>query len=272
MQYVFAAFRQPRGPLGATAAGRKGDDDEDDDTVVPTSPADRAIERSLSSFERLFDLLLSQSNGSRSAVAAFDLTQYVCERLAPPPARASEWLRRLIDALSTGNSPPERRLDVAAAILTQFATEPDPGAERPARARLLRLGYDLSGPPPEPDLCQGFHSVLPQIERFDALWGRIQTVRTYKEQAAAYLRALKAKEPTAEYQEFLAHNPEEKRALEDAFRLSNPWTEILVMNRWAGACPRHHIALPTGERSKLRTYAVARARNCCSNVVIWTGD
>lgn len=272
MQHVFAAFRQSRGPLGATAAGRKGDDDDDDDAAVRTSTTDRAVEKSLASFERLLDLLLSQQNAAQYALTALDLTQYISERLEPPSTKVAEWLQRLIGALMACNVPLARQPDVAAVILMQFGTKPDKGVERSARARLLRLGYDLSGPPPSLDHCSGFQSVLPQAENFGTLWARVQAIRTFHEQAGAYLQALKAGKPTAEYQELLAHNPEEKATLEAAFRSADPWAEILVMGRWTETCPRHYISLPTGERSKLRSYAVAKAKNCCSRVVIWPGE
>lgn len=272
MEHVLAAFREPRGPLGGTLSGRKGDDDDDDDRAVQSPVVDRAIERSLGAFDRLFDLLLSPANAPRLAITAFDLTQYICERLAPDPVKARAWLWRLVEALLASTLAPERRDAVAAAVLTQFGARPEAGAERSARGRLLNLRYDLSGPPPPADLVRGFQSVLPQIESFDALWECIQAVRTYPEQAFAYLRALKAGQPTNDYQELLTENPDERAVLEDAFRSATARANILVMRHWTDACPRCHRVLPTGERSKLHAKAVAKSKNCCGRVVVWPGD
>lgn len=258
--------------LGGTLSGRKADDDDDDDRAVRSPIVDRAIDRSLSSFNQLFDLLLSPANASRFAITAFDLTQYICERLAPDPAKAGAWLRRLIEASLATNIAPERRDDVAAAILTQFGAKPEPGIERSARGRLLNLHYDLSDPPPSADLVRGFQSVLPQIESFAALWERIQAVRTYPEQACAYIRALECGQPTKDYQELLTENPDERAALERAFQSTTARANILVMRHWTDACPRCHRALPTGERSKLHSKAVAKSKNCCGRVVVWPGD
>src|SRR5258708_8971464 len=71
-----------------TSSGRKGDDEDDDDRAVQSPIVDRAIDRSLSSFDRLFDLLLSPVNAPCLAITAFDLTQYICERLAHSQGRA----------------------------------------------------------------------------------------------------------------------------------------------------------------------------------------
>jgi hypothetical protein len=272
MEHVLAAFREPRGPLGGTSSGRKGDDEDDDDRAVQSPIVDRAIDRSLSSFDRLFDLLLSPVNAPCLAITAFDLTQYICERLAPDPAKAGAWLRRLVEALLASNLAPDRREAIAAAILTQFGAKPEAGAERSARGRLLRLRYDLSGPPPSADLVRGFRSVLALLTDFAALWARVQAVRTYPEQAYAYLRALEGGQPTQGYQELLAENPDERAALQDAFRSATARANILVMRRWTDTCPRCHIALPTGERYKLHSKAVAKSKNCCGRVVVWPGD
>jgi hypothetical protein len=88
IDHVLAAFREHRGPLGGNSSGRKGDDD-DDVTGGRSAPAtDLAIERSLRFFPRLLEKLLSPADASRHAITAFDLTQYVCERLGPDAATA----------------------------------------------------------------------------------------------------------------------------------------------------------------------------------------
>jgi hypothetical protein len=274
MDYVMAAFREPRGPLGGTSSGRRGEDDEDEDPHggADPPPVDPAIDRSFKNFDRLFDRLLSGKNAARDALIAFDLTQYVCERLQPDAGRANAWLQRLIDALLAYDVPNERRADVAAAILTQLGLSSPPGSERHARARLLTLHYDLAGGCPSPPLAQGFQSVLIQTTTFAELWARVQSIRTFSEQAGAYLCALDAGHPSKGYEDLMAEALEEHGELEDAFRSEQARSQLLVLKQWSDACPRCHIALPTGERSRLRSQSVARAKNCCGRVLIWPGN
>ena len=174
---------------------------------------DPSIDKSLRFFDRLFDQLLRPA----SAIIAFDLTQYVCERLAFDPVKTGKCLQRLIPIALASDVPPERRDEIAAAILTQLGAKPDLDRERSARARLLKLRYDLSGPPPSPSLTEGFQSVLPQRAGFAELWQRIRNTRTYPELASAYLRALQAGQPSGDYVDLLAEVPEERAVLEQAF-------------------------------------------------------
>jgi hypothetical protein len=272
MEHVIAAFRERRGPLGGTSSGRKGDDDADDDagTANGAAPAaDPSIDKSLRFFDRLFDQLLLRPT---SAITAFDFTQYVCERLAFDSVKAGRCLQRLITIALASDVPLERRDDIAAAILTQLGAKPDLGGERSARARLLKLRHNLSGPPPSPSLTEGFQSVLPQRAGFAELWQRIGNTRTYPELASAYLRALEAGQSSGDYVDLLAEVPEERAVLEQAFGSAQARPRIAIMKRLTDACPRCHIVLPAGERSKLRAKSVATARGCCNRVVIWPGD
>jgi hypothetical protein len=56
------------------------------------------VERSLETFTKFFELLLSTRNAPRHALIAFDLTQYVCERLQPDFGTVKHWLERLLTA------------------------------------------------------------------------------------------------------------------------------------------------------------------------------
>lgn len=274
IELVIAAFREPREPFGSTSSGRRGEDDEDEgpDVTGEVAPVDPAIERSFKNFDRLFDQLLSAKSTPRDALIAFDLTQYVCGRLQAPAARAKEWLQRLMPVLLASEIPYERRADVAAAILTLLGISSEQGAERHARARLLRLHYDLRGVSPSSDLAQGFRSVLIQTATSAELWARVQSVRTFSEQAGAYVHALEAGLPSEDYGDLLAEAPDERGELENAFVSSRARAQILVLKRCSDACPYCHIALPTGERSRLHSHSVARAKNCCNRILIWAGD
>jgi hypothetical protein len=125
---------------------------------------------------------------------------------------------------------------------------------------------------PSPDLAQGFQSVLIQSATFAELWARVQSIRTFSEQAGAYVRALKAGRPSEDYGGLLAEAPDERGELEAAFGSSQARAKILILKRWSDACPHCHIALPTGERSRLRSRSVARAKNCCNRILIWPED
>jgi hypothetical protein len=146
MEHVFFAFRERRGPFGRTTAGRKGEDEDDDDSgeAPDSDPVDPAVARSLEMFDKLLDLLLLPFNAPRHALTAFDLTQYICERLQPDFSIAKAWLARLVDILVTVAPPADRHEDIAAAILILLACADDPNGARIARARLLQLGYPLS--------------------------------------------------------------------------------------------------------------------------------
>jgi hypothetical protein len=273
MEQVFAAFRQRRGPFGGTTAGSRSDDEDDDElNGVPNSnPVARAVFKSLQVFEDLFDLMLSPDNAPRHAIAAFDLTQYVCERLQPDAAIAKIWLERLVHALSMASLPADRLESVAAAVLVLVACGNEPDAVRSARARLLRIGYKLTKGPPSEENVEGFQSVLPPLRSFEEIWAQVQNVRTYAEQTKSYLAALQTGQPSGDFSDLSKAVPEEWPTLCNAIASHNKDQRILVLDRWTTACPRHHMTLPEIEISKLRSIGVATARNCCDRVLVYTG-
>ncbi len=274
MEHVFAAFRERRGPFGRTAAGRPGEDEEDNIGPQVAAPVleDPHIEQSLKHFERLLDLMLSPENAPRNALAAFVITQYVCERLQPSSATARAWLDRLVTALVRVKPPGQRHSDIAAAILTLMSPTPDRDGDRIARDRLLRVGVDVLGAPPSPDSVRGFRGVLIQSADFSELWARIQAIRTFPEQVKAYLDALKIRRPGVGYDELGRVAPEEWCVLKHAITSDRAQSRILVLDRWAEACPRCHMMLPAHEVQRLRLVSVATAKNCCGRIILWPGD
>jgi hypothetical protein len=274
MEHVFAGFRERRGPFGHTGVGRKGDDEADDDVEQMSTPIpeDPAIKRSFDIFAKLFDLLLSPQNAPRYSIIAFDLTQYICERLQPDLPIAKAWLKRLIKEIIRYGVPTDRKDDIAAAILVLLACEYEPSRARAARARLLRLGYSLSDDAPSGENVQGFQSVLIQTADFRDIWEQIKTVRTYPEQTRAYLSALKAGMTSAEYGDLPKIVPEEWPVLHDAFRSDHSRRRIEVLNGWSDSCPRCHKTLPRLEISKLRSIGLATAKNCCQRILFYLGD
>ena len=277
MDHVFSAFRERRGPFGRTTAGRKGEDEDDDedggtDEASDSNSVDPAITRTLQVFDELFDLLLSPTNVQHHALTAFDLTQYVCERLQPQFAVAKTWLERLVDALSAVAVPLERQEAVAAAILALLVCGDEPGRARIARARLSRLGYPLSGVAPSSDSVQGFQTVLIPLSGFAEVWAQVQLIRTLHEQTRAYISALETGHQSTEYSDLPNEAPEEWPVLRDAITSQIPRDRVLVLDKWSNACPLHHRTLPKMEVSKLRTIGIATAKNCCDRILLYPGN
>jgi hypothetical protein len=113
---------------------------------------------------------------------------------------------------------------------------------------------------------------LIQSATFAELWARVQSVRTFSEQARAYVCALEAGRPSEDYGDLVTEAPDERPELEAALESSQARAKISILKGWSDACPHCHIALPTGERSRLRSQSVARAKNCCNQILIWPGD
>jgi hypothetical protein len=272
MDQILLAFRDPRGPFGRTGAGRAGEDEEDEAQDDPTkAPAeDPAIDKSLSLFERLFVVLTRDGGPARDALIAFDLTQYVCGRLRPDAAQAREWLDQLIRALLNAGVPPERRQDVAAAVLTVLGASPQAGLWRWARGCLLRLGLDFGGEPPLAEGVRGFQALLPPQATFPELWMRLRGVRTYPEQVRAYLQALAEGKPSTGYPDLPGDAREEWPVLEDALISPQSRDKLLIAYGSLEACPHHHIRLPSVEISKLRSKGIATT-HCCRKIVILKG-
>jgi hypothetical protein len=274
MEHVFAAFRERRGPLSRTSAGRMDEDEEDSDNFDGASdqvPIDPAVAQSLQAFDRLFELLLSVENAPRDAIIAFDLTQYICERLHPDFGIAKAWLGRLVDVLARVLPPADRYEDVASAVLVLLGCAYDLSSARTARVRLLRLGFPTSGEAPSLDRVRGFQSVLIQTIGLAEVWERVRTVRTFSEQLRSYLSALQAGRPSRGYGELPEAAPEEWPVLKDAFNSEDSRSSIFVLNEYSDACPRCNITLPRDEVNKLRSIGIATAKNCCHCILLYPG-
>jgi hypothetical protein len=280
MEHIFAAFREKRGPFGRAGSSGKGDDDRDDDDRDDDDQADGtrapdvddpSIERSLVAFEKLFDLMLKPGAAARHVVMAFDLGHYICERLQPDAAQATRWLEKLVPALLKAGVPVDHRNDVAAAVLALLRLSPSPAKLRWARGCLLRLDIDLPGNPPTAESAQGFQSVLPQTKTLEELWPQLQVIRTYAELVRTYLEALKNGNADGDFADLAKAAEEAWPVLRDALKSKNS-SKITVLKSPTDYCPRHQLALPTGEANKLRSVGVAMAKNCCSRVLIWPGD
>jgi hypothetical protein len=265
MEHLFAAFRERREPFPGRREGTPGEDDDEGDSLDGNgSPAvDPDEEHSLRVFETLFQLMLSAENESKHALTAYELTRYVCDRLKPEPSRVKKWLEVLAAAIARLGCPPERREEIAVVILTLLgAGLLDKPALRKTRARLLRIGIDMSGPAPSQTLGSSFQDVMAPGGSFDNLWVETQKIRTFSEQVEEYLCALNQNAPSAGYGELKEEARDEWPILRDAFSEEHARSRIVIIQKWSNACPRCHTLLPVFERTKLRSIHVATCRSC----------
>lgn len=271
MEYVFAALREKRGPLEQVGTVRNVDTDseEEGDTTEEVQAADRAVDHSMAVFEKFLDKMLSPGLVDLHAFRALDLTQYICERLLPDQQRAKGWLQRLLDALTRIEIPDDSRELVSAVALTLLGTRIDENELRAARSRLVGIGADLHGDCPSPEPARGFHSVLDQNASFPELWSQVRAIRTFREQARTYIDALARGQPAGGYGDLALAAKDEFATMADAFASEGSRKKIVVMKQWSEACPKCHRTLPRIEIGKLRSTAVATARNCCGHVLIW---
>ena len=272
IEQILAAFRVPRGPLEDKGTGRAIDDDDEPrkDSTEPQGK-DPVIARSLNFFTKLFDLLTTDGAPVRNTVTAFDLTQYVCDRLRPELEQAKEWLEKLIRVLVNSGVPLDRRDDVAAAVLVALGVKPDVGRCRWARSCLLRLGVNFTTEPPTADGVRGYQAVLLQQATFTDLWTRLAALRTFPEQVASYRRALEEGTPSDGYPDLPGEVHEEWPLLKAALTSPQARREIVFTSSSQEICPRCYIWLPSVEIQKLRSCGVATAKNCCRKIIIWQG-
>ena len=276
MAQVLAAFRERRAPFSGDGGNRPGDDEDGDDD--PKSDDDQmavdpAAEQALSNFESLFELMLNAENEARYAIAAYELTRYVCERLKPEPDRVKRWLGELVHAMSRVACPPEMRKEIAAAILALMGEGPFDGpALRKTRARLLNIGIDLAGPAPSQEHAHEFQGLMLEGVSFDDLWLQIRKVRTFGEQANIYLEALRRCEMPESHLDFETAVPEEWATLRKALVSESTRSRILVVTKPQDACPglRCYMELPRIEKGKLRSLHVATCRSC-GRVIVCEG-
>ena len=272
IEQILTAFRDPRGPLDNKGTGRAIDDDDEPRKASTESQGeDPAIARSLNFFKKLFDLLTKKSAQVRNVLTAFDLTQYVCDRLRPDPAQAKRWLEQLIRVLVDSDVPLDRRNDIAAAILVALGTASDVSRCRWARGCLLRLGVNIANEPPAADGVRGFQAVLLQQATFTEMWARLAALRTFREQVASYWQALEDGRPSDGYPDLPSEVQEEWPLLEAALTSPQARRRIIVAKDSREVCPCCYIKLPSGEIYKMQSRGIATAKNCCRRIIIWRG-
>lgn len=271
LDQVLSAFRTTRGRFELSRELNTEDDEEDVEPrdLAKAKEEDAAIENAYDSFNQLFEILTGDDAPPRHVEVGFDLTSFICARLNPEMPRAHAWLTTVVRAWLVAGVRPERREDVAAAIMILLGTSPDAAQARWARKSLLMLGNDLSALPAPGDSVRNCLTVLRQQEPLEDLWRRVQEVRTYQEQVDAYVRALEAGVAApAEYPDLPRVAADAWPAMARALNTPGATSTLLYVNGTAESCPVHHMSLPTHEIDRLRTTGIAMARNCCGKVLI----
>ena len=221
-------------------------DNKDKDTEKDVKVNNAANEQSLANFQKLFDLLLKPGGDARQALIAFDLAQYICKRLLPERLQAIKWLKQLIKALLERGVPPERRHDVAAAILILLGASVEHCSPRWARGHLLDLEFDIGGDAPSSEGAEGFQAARLESKTFAEFWPQVQAIRTYQEQARSFLDALDGKTPSGEFAELEQAAKEEWPTMKTALGSKDPYGRIIPVPRVSDLRPRWYIGLPSG--------------------------
>lgn len=266
---VFLALRKPRGPFVKPSGMVDASNDEDESGSGEDRSIDPVIEQSVAYFDRLLVLFLTSENAPQLAMHAFDLAEYVVDRLQPDFASVKAWLERLVRALCQHGFPPERLNDVVGAILILDAVTPEAQRDvRLLRLRLLRIGADLTASILDPLGAQRFREALAPAADFSNRWNELTIARSMPEQVRAYIDALRSGKLGDGYADIARSMPVLWPTLEAAITDPEIRDEIVVVQTAVESCPRCHIALPVADRVDLENNRVARARNCCHRILV----
>jgi hypothetical protein len=266
-----ASLRERRGPFQGQTGNPLGDDEDDEDEGSgprdPERETDPWIEKSLTNFHKVFDALLTEENARRFFWVAFDLAQYVCRRLEPEPSEVQSWLTTLVSICDEATVDTERRNTIAAAILLLHADDLSDDGARAARLQLLRMKFAIEGTCPDMTAVDGFSAVLGVGADFERQWERIKSIRTMPEQVQEYLRAVSDNKASSGYPD-LPLNRDEWPTLARALEEVESRDDFMVVPKGTTACPHCSYELPREQATKLRSRAVATARNCCGLVLV----
>jgi hypothetical protein len=101
----------------------------------------------------------------------------------------------------------------------------------------------------------------------EKLWEHIKAIRTMPEQVQEFLKAVQAGSPSSGYPD-LPLNRDEWPTLARAIEDIESRDDFNVVPSRTTACPRCSYDLPREQIGKLRSRAVATARNCCGLVLV----
>lgn len=255
MQDVFAAFGNPRGKFEPVRANGKTKDLQDPET---DDEADLEDERNvadtiaaLSSFERLLQQILSAPRESRHIEKAFNIAQYVCERLDVEAFRVRGYLDRILKGFEEApRGDAECNLFAAATLL--WAIQLDGQFTRNAtqlRRNLLRAGCSLSEKAPDLAPLNGFLVRVAKANEVETLWQTAMMIRTVQEEAKAFWDVAGPRDG----KDF----PMLSLAPEWEVLKNGPSSRIHRLTTFAEYCPSTFVGLPLSQASRLREQAVA---------------
>lgn len=268
MSAIWAAIREQRTPLHQAGGQDGSEEDEAEDSPDQVLKAARERQRSIAKFEDIFEVLLAGTETSKLFMA-FDMAQFVAVRLSANGETVQKWIRKLVDRLTRVALPPGRSESVAAAVLALDDFNA-PTSARNARARILRIGYDLTGPAPTSADVDGFLSRLESRNSLIEKWDQVRQIRTLSEQRRAYLHALDVGSPNDGYPDLPIIAPEQWPLLANAIGDASLRRRIDVVPRPIEACTRCYVALPTGDQHALKATGIAKG--CHYQVIIVSGD
>jgi hypothetical protein len=257
MQDVFAAFQQRRGPLDTAATHRESDsavegDGDGTDADEISESASRDTARALASFERLLDHLLDQEEEDRQSVRAFQITQYVCERLEVEPFQTMTYLDRLVHSFTSASVTDEvREMFAALALLWSSQTRGDLTQKASLlRRQMLRVSDHFPDTPPHLELLSGFNSSLPITTNARDLWDTARAVLTIQEEMKSFWSSASASLCREDFPQ-LSGLPEWNTLQYGSS------ARVLRMPRYLEYCPHCWIALSAVEAGRLRNTGVA---------------
>lgn len=266
-----ASLRERREPFQGQTGNPIGDDEDDESEGGGAGDQDREtdpwIARSMARFHKVFGALLAEGNVGRFFWAAFDMAQYVCRRLEPQVIEASNWLSTLVSLYEEDIVGAERRDTIAAAILLLHGSDSSEDNARAARLHLLRKKFVIGDACPDLSTVDGFRAVLGVGADLEKLWERIKAIRTMPEQVEEFLKAVAARSPSSGYPD-LSLNRDEWPTLARAIEELESRDDFEVVPSGTTACPRCSYNLPREQIGRLRSRAVATARNCCGLVLV----
>ena len=275
MGQIFAALRDQRGPLSGTNSGQLSENDEEPDvdttTQTQTERDARRNEKSLETFEALFEKLLQPDSDSDFRLMAFDLTHFVCDRLEPDQTLVETWLSRLLPTLVHTEIPEDRIADVSGVIITRFANKADGSnrkAARDTRALLLHTGRSLKGDHPETGMAESFFPETPSKSAMKAAWSSVCEARTGREFVDEAVAALGTREPPDSFEELREIASEEWASLKQAILSQDSADRIIRTNTPTDACPKHGLMLTLSEKGRLKSLGVTKARQCGGHLIL----
>jgi hypothetical protein len=206
--------------------------------------------------------LLSEPKDYPNKRMAFELAQFVCDRLKPDSSQVKRYLDRIVEGFSAGAVKEEDRVAAVATILVwggQLNPRGGLFSAAAVRRKLLRVGCELRGDLPDVSIARGFAGILPPLIELEDLWDRVCAGRTAQEEVRLY-HGLTTK-PVVETDFPFLSSSEEWKDLHDPSD-----ARIKFMPRALDYCPCCNLRLPANEAHRLRDHAIAKSK--CGKILL----